>query len=429
MKRFSSYYLGTMLIAGLAFSACTSDEAVNENALIIDKTFHVSIDASFAKADSRALTIEDDYISAIFEKGEKVYAYKKGTSDNSPTIGTLEAKSSGKSTTFEGNLTGDFKVGDEIFLSYQYSYTFNYTNQIYLHYSGQNGTWDDLKNYDFAYAWVTVEIVDDIGNIVTSKADFENVQSIFKFNVVDSDNQPVKLKNIKFDSDYFIISLAPMWPDIPVSKGVIPIFPETSIDEVWMAVAIDEGISSGNINITSAEDDEGWVYTGSKTISQKLENGHFYSSVISVSKTGKQNTLKIVPEDHRVLNGTSYYINKNTEKVTVSGNAEDYGIRIDVDNVEISLQDVNLSINGWGFDTNRKNNVVINIEGENILDCVLAIMDVEGSSVTFKGSGSLTFKWDISTPLEDYSEDHVKYEDGLTLTKNTDGTYTIKKAE
>lgn len=413
--------LGTLLIACLAFNACSSDEEVLVNNPVT-KTYKVSIEASFGNAESRALDISDDYIKAYFEKGDKVFAYKKGEVGAENTVGTLTAKSTGKTTTFEGSITGNFAEGDKLVLAYQsYSY-YQYIGQIVPSFSWQKGTKEGLGENDNAFAWVTVESVGD--NIVTSTAEFENVQSIFKFNFVDKSNKSVSVKFVRFNSNAYDVALTPLMENAPHAKGDITVNLDKSSDEIWVAASIDESITSAqDIDFSVIADAEGYYYTGKKEAITGLENGKFYASTITITQTGKQETLAITPEDSRTLkNQLEYDINKSGAEVT--GYSEHKNIRITADDLSITLNNVSIPILS---NVERRPGLTITLVGENKLtgENGFGIYGCEG--LTIKGDGSLTFNipsTDTNTPK--WLNENVTY-DGLALINNGDGSYTIKK--
>ena len=413
--------LGTLLIACLAFNACSSDEEVLVNNPVT-KTYKVSIEASFGNAESRALDISDDYIKAYFEKGDKVFAYKKGEVGAENTVGTLTAKSTGKATTFEGSITGNFAEGDKLVLAYQsYSY-YQYIGQIVPSFSWQKGTKEGLGENDNAFAWVTVESVGD--NIVTSTAEFENVQSIFKFNFVDKSNKSVSVKFVRFNSNAYDVALTPLMENAPHTKGDITVNLDKSSDEIWVAASIDESITSAqDIDFSVIADAEGYYYTGKKEAITGLENGKFYASTITITQTGKQETLAIKPEDSRTLkNQLEYDINKSGAEVT--GYSEHKNIRITADDLSITLNNVSIPILS---NVERRPGLTITLVGENKLtgENGFGIYGCEG--LTIKGDGSLTFNipsTDTNTPK--WLNENVTY-DGLALINNGDGSYTIKK--
>ncbi|MBE6289654.1 MAG: hypothetical protein E7100_05410 [Bacteroidaceae bacterium] len=410
---------GALLIACLAFNACSSDEEVLVN-IPVAKTYKVSIEASFGNAESRALDISDDYIKAYFEKGDKVFAYKKGEVGAENTVGTLTAKSTGKATTFEGSITGNFAKGDELVLAYQsYSY-YQYIGQIVPSFSWQKGTKEGLGENDNAFAWVTVESVGD--NIVTSTAEFENVQSIFKFNFVDKSNKSVSVKFVRFNSNAYDVALTPLMENAPHTKGDITVNLDKSSDEIWVAASIDESITSAqDIDFSVIADAEGYYYTGKKEAITGLENGKFYASTITITQTGKQETLAIKPEDSRTLNQLEYAITADAE---VSGYSEHKTIRITADDLSITLNNVSIPILS---NVERRPGLTITLVGENKLtgENGFGIYGCEG--LTIKGDGSLTFNipsTDTNTPK--WLNENVTY-DGLALINNGDGSYTIKK--
>lgn len=211
----------------------------------------------------------------------------------------------------------------------------------------------------------------------------------------------------------------------PHAKGDITVNLDKSSDEIWVAASIDESITSAqDIDFSVIADAEGYYYTGKKEAITGLENGKFYASTITITQTGKQETLAIKPEDSRTLNQLEYAITADAE---VSGYSEHKTIRITADDLSITLNNVSIPILS---NVERRPGLTITLVGENKLtgENGFGIYGCEG--LTIKGDGSLTFNipsTDTNTPK--WLKENVTYNDGLALINNGDGSYTIKKQE
>lgn len=425
MKRNYVYALAALLLAGVAFTACSSeDEVVNVAAEKVQTTYSVNIPAARGgDADTRALSLDGKTLNSKWTKGDKVYVYKKGT--NYIDDNTLEADASGATANLVGELASEYAVGDELLLVYGYKKTWPRAPTVWqaFDYTSQNGTFDDLQNFDYATAIVEVTAVKD-GQITTTPASFKPSQSIFKLTFKDDSSSPkdvkVKFLTITSSGEKLIVLNYPYYAyyaaeDADKKGSRVGLNIADPSAEVWMALRFDESIANDVITF-EVEDPDGKIYKGTKAVTADVVNGKYYTTTITLTQTGEMNKLYITPEDSYTLNGRYYYIEKNAN---ISGSAKDYVVIVVKDGVNVTLDNINII----EFDTNRQSNVVVTLEGDNTVG-TLSIFD-ESGSVTFNGTGSLTFKWTGSTPLENYT--NVTYDSALQLVKNDDGTYTIKK--
>ena len=419
MKRNYVYALAALLLAGVAFTACSSeDEVVNVAAEKVQTTYSVNIPAARGgDADTRALSLDGKTLNSKWTKGDKVYVYKKET--NYIDDNTLEADASGATANLVGELASEYAVGDELLLVYGYKKAWPGAPTVLqaFAYTSQNGTFDDVQNFDYATAIVEVTAVKD-GQITTTPASFKPSQSIFKLTFKDNSSTPkdVNVRFLTISGEKIIVTNTPFAPTDADTKGYpVTLALENPSPEVWVALRLDENIANDVITF-EVEDPDGKIYKGTKAVTADVVNGKYYATTVTLTKTG-ENTLAITPEDSYTLNGRYYYIEKNAK---ISGSAKDYAVRVVKDGVNVTLDNINIR----EFDTNRQSNVVVTLEGDNTVG-TLSIFG-ESGSVTFKGTGSLTFKWTESTPLKDYT--NVTFGDGLEVIDNEDGTYTIKKS-
>ena len=163
MRRFSFYTLATLLVAGVAITACTNDDFA-EATPQQGKTYTLSVNATKG-ADTRTLTEETDgSLTATWNLDDEVEVNLNGDK-----VGTLKPDKAEANALLTGDVTG-VNIGDELDL------VFSSDN-----YNSQEGTLEYIDtNCNYAKATVTVEaIVDDA--VKTSDAVFENQQCITKF--------------------------------------------------------------------------------------------------------------------------------------------------------------------------------------------------------------------------------------------------------
>ncbi|MBO7553155.1 MAG: hypothetical protein J6T82_03870 [Bacteroidaceae bacterium] len=425
MKRNVFYTLTALLMAGAAFTACGSDEEV-VNVPTTEQTWQICIPATKGiDVDTRALNLDGKTLMATWTTSDEIYV-AKGTEVDA---NVLKPDRNGSSANLEGTLVGTYEVGDELTLIYGFykpipSFLYKW---LYYQYGmndvGQNGTLESLQYFDFASAKVAVTAVDG-GKITTTPASFKPCQSIFKLTFTDGTN-PVRAKNLKISSTnnklvytYDILNEKEEKPDgLSLSVNI-----DTPSSEVYVALRMDESVEESGKIIFRVEDEDGYIYEGTKTATATMPvNGKYYVATVTVKKTGEQNTLKITPSESYTVSGTAYTV---IADATATGKADEYFIRTEADNVTLTIDNVELT-NG-SIEAARHQGIVFILEGTNKVKST----DLFKAGVTFKGTGSLTFGWYGSTPLDLNSEDYtgVKLDDGLELINNEDGTYTIKPA-
>lgn len=183
--------LAALLMAGAAFTACSSDDNITgeQPGVPSQQTYTMTIEASKGgdAADSpitRALSLEGKTLNATWTEGEKVTVYN--VTKSAALDGYLEAQSAGASTTLKGSLTGTVEAGDALRLSF--------LNPVY---SGQNGTLAYIAaNCDYAEATVTVASVDGDNITTAAAAAFANQQTIVKFRLKDTDGNNLNASSL-----------------------------------------------------------------------------------------------------------------------------------------------------------------------------------------------------------------------------------------
>ena len=414
MKRNVLYTMAVLLMAGTAFTACSSDDEV-VNVPAEGQTWKICIPATKGiDADTRVLTLDGKKLKAEWTEGDKVFVAKGSNLDDNQ----LTADASGTTANLTGELAGTYSVGDELTLFYGFKINIIFVASYFDYLVGQNGSFDNMQDYDYAMATVKVETVDG-GVITTTPAYFKPGQSIYHLTFKDGDGKAIVAKRVGISSanKKIITNYDPL--NRRETSGSLNFFPDTPVSEFWVAMRMDESIGDDVITF-QAEDEDGYIYEGTKKATATMPvNGKYYVATVTLSKTGEQNTLKITPEGSYTVSDNSYLVEKDA---IATGKADKYNIRIKKDNVSLNINNVEL-INGT-LDANRQKGIVFNLEGTNKVKYTNFYM----ADMTFKGTGSLTFEWLESSPLDLNSEGYtgVKLGDGLELINNNDGTCTIK---
>ena len=420
MKKTYYYILGIMLAAGFAFSACTSeDDFAVENAKLA-KAFTVSIPATYVDAETRAVELTDDgtYLKAYFKEGDQIRVFR---TDNDLYVWNqndlVTVSSTGTTTTLEGTLTNQYKVGEEILLAYGNTEN-QYMSFPFFSYGVQDGTFKSASKWDFAYAKVKVKSVDkEAGTMVTEAANFKSSQSYFILSFIDkANNSPVKAKNVTIESSKILPSfVGPQKNSDEYRFGNYRIFLETPSSDVWVVMTIFEGATEDEEISFIVEDEDGKIYKGTKTASVgdsegQIKNGKFYSSTIELEPTEIVNTLKIESDKYE-LNGITYRIKADAK---VSGKSYlTNNIMAYADDITITLDNVDITMNGSSFST-YNDNVTVNLVGTNYMTTINesygAFSVSPSTSFTFTGTGTLVLNNSKFMP-----EDNLKvmFKDGL----------------
>ena len=188
MKKYFSniFALAALLMAGAAFTACSSDDnSIEQPASPVgEKTYTLTINASKgANASTRALKLETSgALTAYWENGDVLSVFNM--SKMAALGGSLTAKNAnGATATFSGSLTGAIDVGDWLLLSYHEPTEID-------DYKAQTGTLASAAALDCAVAIVTVASVEG-GEITINEtsASFQTQTAMLKLTLTDGTNK------------------------------------------------------------------------------------------------------------------------------------------------------------------------------------------------------------------------------------------------
>lgn len=253
------------MLAMLAFTACSSnnDEAVNT-----PQFWHVTLTASMGGATSRALSDNDNTITATFTKGDIVEVVN--VSGNS--IGTLTAKSDGASTTLEGTISGSIAVNDVLTLRYR-SATANYDGQV--------GTLAGIAtNQDYAEGTLTVKTTSPELTFTSNHVTLRAKQSITKFTFKDaSTNANISVKTFGIAAAGLVRSIAADATSTETVGAVTGTLATASSD---VYVALRNNTDAKQAYSFTIKDNDGNWYTGTKKAN--LVNGKNYATEVQLTK-------------------------------------------------------------------------------------------------------------------------------------------------
>ena len=185
----------SILFAVLAMSmaiACEKEDNTGDNGKKpVDPKgpWAVTVNATFANPQGRALSEQGSAITAAFATTDEVYVYN----GDALYEGTLKPQEAGTSVTLKGDLTGEIASGDMLKLVYP---------KKDITYAGQDGTLAGMEKFNYAIAKDVEVRIAKAGNVTTADASFEVLQSFAKFTF----NVPVK--TLKVSAEGLVQSIA-----------------------------------------------------------------------------------------------------------------------------------------------------------------------------------------------------------------------------
>ncbi|MBR6844142.1 MAG: hypothetical protein IKM79_03470 [Bacteroidales bacterium] len=310
MKKFMTdiKMLAALFIAGVAMTACSSDDNFEQPAEpTTPKTCTLTVNATKGDdATTRALALDEsgvkNELNATWTAGDKVvvyYMHPRGMGEEeimyTPTqIGTLEAQSSGESTTFTGEITTTGITIGGVFGGSSETHDLTTGDKLYLSYSGtlgeglqpfsqkQDGSLQTLANYfDYAGADVTVSSVSgSTVSINEASAQFENLSYIVRFTLKDKAGNAISPSKLVIQcqttGEYPVVATANI--DIPdatyTANGAGVVFvqlPQTNQTTGF----------SGNITLTATVGNDTYTYTKSGVT---FTNGEYYEITVKMLK-------------------------------------------------------------------------------------------------------------------------------------------------
>ena len=266
--------LGLLLVAGLTFAACSSDDIVKDQNTSGKWTATATVGKAL-RTQTRALTDDEGSLKVGWAENEKVIVFAKDGTSVGGVVGYLEPNmdgyESGSTVEMIGTLEGNsYAEGDEFFLRFPRSE---------VNYNGQDGTLETIAElYDYAEGTAKVKAVN--GTTVLLEDDSEtggdvklkSMQAIVKFEFVDGLQDgavPYDVKTVK----------------ISASTLDEPIFVELGEDvvnsEVYIALPmVSEEAAVYTIECTNLDGDRLQGVRSGIT----MKNGNFYTARIRLQE-------------------------------------------------------------------------------------------------------------------------------------------------
>ena len=249
------------MLAVLAFTACSndSDEATGSE----NHIWHVTLTASMGDATHRALDADGNTITASFAAGDVVEVVR---ADGSP-VGPLTAKTTGASTTLEGNISGTFAADEVLKLRYR-SATANY--------DGQEGTLPGIAaGQDYAEGTFKVKTADPL-TFESTSVTLAPQQSITKFTFKDGSSD-INVKTFGIAATGLVQSIAANGTE---TVGAVTGTLATPSSDVYVALRNKE-TGTKTYSFTIQDKDGNWYIF---TKDANLTNGKNYTATVSMTK-------------------------------------------------------------------------------------------------------------------------------------------------
>lgn len=275
--------LATLLMAGAAFAACSSEDNMIGGQPASQQTYTMTIEASKgggSDATTRALSIDGSgALKATWETSNEVMAYNYTKS--SALTGSLKPQSSGVSATLTGSLTGSVAVNDIVNLRWP---------SVDADYTGQNGTLETIaQRYDYTTG---VAKVTSVGGTTIGAEDsshggpvlFTNNQAIVKFTLIDkATGSPINATQLTIDAKVegesrLIQSLT--YPNT-YTLGPITINRTTPTDNVIYAALPFSSQAHFTFDLTATDGTHNYTYEKDNVT---MLNGRYYEVTVKMTR-------------------------------------------------------------------------------------------------------------------------------------------------
>ena len=356
--------------------------------------------------------------NSIFKTTDRIYPYLSSASGvyvnntQNSSLTPMDISSDNMSATLTGTLKFDgtnvtVNKDDSIRLFYQTSY------DGVANYLGQTGTQESVSEKDFSVADVTVSsVAGDNTNgftITTSQANFENLQSIFRFRIAGLEGDAtIQHLNIHSGSDKLLTRYSLLEKNDDTKYGDILITPAantiTNGSDLYAALRFDS--DAGTINFTAIGSD-GKVYEASRASTPA--NGKYYGTTLSFTQMANTTAFAI---SGGTFSQSGVYYTLNTYKGSYTASGYGFG------NISFGDTGITLTLSGVTLNSGNvaaitvTNSPTITLSGTNTLEGQGEGITVS-SNVTINGSGTLTVN----------SKEGISISNGSTLTLDA-GTLT-----
>ena len=306
--------LAALLMAGAAFTACSSDDNISEQPAnpAGEKVYTLTVNATKGgDAQTRALEFSGEKLVAKWATTDMISVIK-----NSSYLGYLSPtniSADGNSATFTGTITtSDLNVGDNLILSYHFHDISAFKNQNGM----LNGNaYYSAEAYDQTEATVEVASIDGSNITTTADASFTTQTAMIKFTLQDNAATPNKINatslNVKatitlpaplsttITEDLFTFTIAPeaytyngngiLYYALPSAATLAgPIATKLKADPYNLTTITESDVVTllGSAKVTFTASDGVNTYTVDKT-GYPFAAGRYYTSTLTMTKLPK----------------------------------------------------------------------------------------------------------------------------------------------
>ena len=228
-------FVAIALVGIIALAACQKEEKLIETPeQVTGKEYTLTLEATKG-VETKALSLDESTLNAHWENGETVAVYLGGS-----FLGTLEATANGTDNT-KATLSGVLTTVENVEQGSVLTLLFPRADWDY---TGQDGAAPSAAGtlatkYDYATASVTVASVDDVNKTisVTSGADFENQQSMYRFGFK-VDGNPLAVKGFIVASANNTIVRSRSWSGIEWTENCGTIDVNTTSEQTLTYVSL-----------------------------------------------------------------------------------------------------------------------------------------------------------------------------------------------
>ena len=412
--------LAALLMAGAAFTACSSEDTIIDEQPVVNptqKTYTMTVKASKGEiAGTRGLSLEGKTLNAVWKKTDEIKVYKVGSS-TSELVGTLHPTSDGNTTAIlTGDITGAVNENERLRLNLggvDYDYTgqkgvllrsvdpensieskYDYASSseekpLYAHFLPENKIVLSSSNNNTEYSTTYSEAI----------AEFTNETAIVKFILKDKNNENKNIKASQFDisctTDASKISLT----RVGTGGGTLSVVPDAATNVLYVAICCLNSETAQTYKFTAQSDD---VYTYTKELSGRLFTpGKYYEITLNMTAAGGWSTTNL--NTSTPTSGSTINIDANA-KVKLTGTLSSaYGIKVGagatvmLDGATISPTTGESGVGVAGIHCLGDATIILNdgttntvTGGENGANHYPGIYVASGSKLTIRGDGSLT---------------------------------------
>ena len=300
MKKYFSniFALAALLMAGAAFTACSSDDNSIEQPAnpVGEKTYTLTINASKgANASTRALAFDGAKLVAKWADGDVLSVFKANsrtgcTAGNllgtiSPVAGSISAD--GDQATFTGTLTGTVSDGDKLMLVYHPA-AFSVDA-----FASQTGTLASASALDCATAQVTASVSGSDITISETSATFTTHTAMLKLTLTSDGTTTINPTSLKMSMSAGGVTLkeftfTPTDATYTANGNGVLYFALPSVDDVIAGLALEskivtkEQLAAATITYTATVG--GNTYTAAKDNGYTFAAGTYYAGTLTMAK-------------------------------------------------------------------------------------------------------------------------------------------------